>query len=48
MKGASTVSLSKMGSEFGHKDKKKKIRKNLNEILGPDADKKIHLCTKDI
>lgn len=37
-----------MGSEFGHKDKKKKIRKNLNEILGPDADKKIHLCTKNI
>ena len=45
---ASTVSQSKTGSEFGNKDKKKKIRKNLNEILGPESNKQAHLCTKDI
>ena len=37
-----------MGSEYGQSKKKVKIRKNLNEILGPDANKKIHLCNMDL
>ena len=37
-----------MGSEYGQSKKKVKIRKNLNEILGPDANKMIHLCNMDL
>lgn len=46
MKGASTVSQS--SNPNNPREKKKKVRKNLTEILGPDANKKIHLCNKDV
>ena len=57
IKGNSQVTLSKCGTNNNDKKsesvvvngvKKKKVRKALGEILGPHAERKLHLCNEEM